>query len=95
MSFGRNPSGGQVKDEATFTAFAIVERDMVGLDKRIKSLENFRGNLANEIDRAVDVLDSSTSTSFATFPEGVVVVTALRDNLITVLRQMSLNVKKL
>jgi hypothetical protein len=84
MSFGRNPSGGQVKDEATFTAFAIVERDMVGLDKRIKSLENFRGNLANEIDRAIDVIDSTAGTA-----------EAVRENLSTVLRQMSLNVKKL
>ena len=84
MSFGRNPSGGQVKDEATFTAFAIVERDMVGLDKRIKSLENFRGNLANEIDRAIDVIDSTAGTA-----------SAVRENLSTVLRQMSLNVKKL
>ena len=84
MSFGRNPSGGQVKDEATYNAFAVIERDMVEIDNRIKSLEPFRGNLANEIDRAVDVLDSTK-----------VEIVDVRDNLIAVLRNISLNVKKL
>ena len=84
MSFGRNPSGGQVTDEATYNAFAVIERDMVELDNRVKSLETFRGNLANEIDRAVDVIDSTK-----------VSINDVRDNLITVLRNISLNVKKL
>jgi len=79
MSFGRNPSGSQVKDEATHNAFAIIERDMVEIDRRLRSLEKFRSSLANEIDRSVDSIDEAQGTA----------------SLVTVLRGISLNIKKL
>ena len=88
MIFGKNPSGQIVEDPTTNQAFSTIERDMEGLEARVKVLEAFTEELPKQVETAMSLIADPASTSVANLNIAIIA-------LVDALNDLSNRVKKL
>ena len=88
MIFGKNPSGQIVEDPTTNQAFSTIERDMEGLEARVKVLEAFIEELPKQVETAMSLIADPASTSVANLNIAIIA-------LVDALNDLSNRVKKL
>ncbi len=88
MIFGKNPSGQIVEDPTTNQAFSTIERDMEGLEARVKVLEEFIEELPKQVETAMSLIADPASTSVANLNIAIIA-------LVDALNDLSNRVKKL
>ena len=88
MIFGKNPSGQIAEDPIINQAFSIVERDMEGLEARVKVLEAFIEELPKQVETAMSLIADPASTSVADLNTAIIA-------LVAALNDLSNRVKKL